>query len=177
MGLDCTALSHMAYVGTHTPGPDGYCEEDGHWAAFAYDGFERSTRGLKGMGDRLVGPGFKGGHCYAETPETEAHGFRAGSYGGHGQFRQALAEVVGATLEDYWHGDDFDLPFYELINFADNEGTIGPEAAGDLLADLRKYRDAFREAFPAGGSWFAVVYDDWTTACELASQDGLISFH
>jgi len=178
MGLDITAISKMQHVGeyrTHdAPDGDGCEEDDNHWVAFAYASFPRSMRGLTGVEKvGIVGDGFIGGDCYAETADSKSHNFRAGSYSGYGRFREALAELMGHTPSDYWNDVDEDEPFYELINFADNEGTIGPEAAADLLEDFRKHRDLFIEGWPD----FTEVYDDWIIAFELASDAGIVSFH
>ncbi len=52
-------------------------------------------------------------------------GFRAGSYDGYNTWREQLAALVGTTPEDVWANPQ-PGPFMELINFADNEGFIGP---------------------------------------------------
>lgn len=183
MGLDITAYSHLKHVGRH-PGTlewdagENWCENEHHTCAFAYQGHEASVRGLLGMEQvGIVGQGFIGGDCYSYTEGTETMGFRAGSYGGYSRFRETLAEIVGLSVRDYWTGADPDLPFYEQVNFADNEGSIGPEAAKDLLEDFRAHRDAYMARHKDDGSYFAEVYDSWIEAYELASQDGMVSFH
>jgi hypothetical protein len=74
---------------------------------------------------------------------------------------------------------DPDKPFYELIWFADNEGTIGPEAAADLLVDFREHAEAYADANRdvAKSQFFREKYAEWTRACELAANGGLIVFH
>ncbi|NUS02048.1 MAG: hypothetical protein HOV97_05735 [Nonomuraea sp.] len=173
MGLDCTAVSKLVHVGRHYSG--AYCEDEGHFTAFAYEGFEQSMRGLLGTSEHFQ-TGFIGGRCYAMTPESETFGWRAGSYGGYNAFRRELAALLGHTVEDYWHGlVGDDEPFYELINFADNEGTIGPEAAADLLADFRAHRDSYLERH--ADEWSREGYDDWIKALEIAADGGLVDFH
>lgn len=174
MGLDITAYSHLKHVSNHQDLADEYCEDEYHVTAYGYKGFDRSYRGLEGM-DKEFGPGLVGGDCYTMTEGTERHRFRAGSYSGYGAFREALASLVGPSVADYWQESDPDLPFYEIINFADNEGTIGPDAARDLLEDFRTHRDAF--ARTNSDSYWLETYDDWITALELASNDGLVDFH
>lgn len=177
MGLDITAWSKMQHVGRHVP-DDEYCEDEEHWAAHAYKGFERSVRGLKGMTEDGTNPDFIGGDCYAETVQSESHDFRAGSYGGYNRWRDDLARIAGfSSAEDYWPGGSAgeDAPFYELIWFADNEGTIGPEAAADLLKDFRDFADKAQEFW--SDEYDLERYADWTTAMELAADGGLVSFH
>lgn len=179
MGLDITAYSNLKVVTAeeHDAKDEDWCEEGDHVTAFADAVFPRSFRGLEGWDLTEIGHGFRGGLCYATGERTETIRFRAGSYGGYGMWRRDLAEFVGHDLEgDYWGTtDDLEnLPFYELLNFADNEGCIGPEAAKDLLADFQTHGERYRATHD---DYFVAKYDDWTRACELASQDGLISFH
>ncbi len=49
------------------------------------------------------------------------------SYGGYNRWRSELAELIGTTDEVVFKSSDKTIPFYELINFADNEGFIGPK--------------------------------------------------
>jgi len=107
------------------------------------------------------------GGCYETTGDTVTFGFRAGSYGGYGNWRSRLREKYNPDLKET-------EPFFELIWFADNEGTIGSLAAQNLLADFEAYGpDAeLGSADPFGGP-----FDAFHKACRLAAADGLISFH
>ena len=172
MGLDITAYSRLKHVGKHV---EGWCTEEdadgdrAHIQAFAYDDFPQSFRGIPVLATRSVGSGerFLDGGCYEETVETQCHSFQAGSYTGYGMWRADLQEQFNPKR-------DPEQPFFELIWFADNEGSIGPEAAADLLADFREHDAAYlapEEIFNARGK-----YLDWTRACELAADGGLIRF-
>lgn len=180
MGLDITAYSRLVAVGKHEKDPalnegepggvDAFCYYEDHVQAYAYDSFPRSFRGIPILGteDTQDGSSFLIGGCYTVTAETKIHGFRAGSYSGYGQWR--------ADLERQFNPDrDPDGPFYELIWFADNEGSIGPEAAGDLLADFRTHA-ALYQPFGDLADYSRSRYADWTRAFELAADDGLVSF-
>lgn len=102
--------------------------------------------------------------------------FRAGSYESYGGFRTDLCvmahgvfpNVVWANLEIYEKGD-----FYELINFSDCEGVIGPSAAQKLSSDFKKYRDRYCEE---SNTWDCEKYDTWIEALEIASNDGMLIF-
>lgn len=169
MGLDITAYSHLKSIGKHAED----CEEYDHIRAYTYDSFPRSFRGIPVL-DTTTITGWGGtttfleGGCYLRTEQTEEFHFRAGSYGGYGQWRDDLRLQFNPN-------QDPDQPFYELIWFADNEGSIGPEAAADLLADFREHADKYA-AGEFDGAWWA-KYRDWTRACELAAANGLIHFH
>lgn len=184
MGLDITAFSRLEIWPGHVPEVGEWCEVDEwedekrHIRAFAYDGFERSFRGLPILGRSADGSMW--GHCYRITDKTGQHAFQAGSYSGYnlwradlaGQFNPAPREPIsGGMLQPDPGG-----PFYELIWFADNEGTIGPEAAADLLADFREHADRYALGETLTG-YFSRKYEDWTRAFELAADGGLVHFH
>jgi hypothetical protein len=178
MGLDITAFSKLTPVGKHTV---GWCEDENHVAACAYESFPQSFRGLPILGTQGHAgiPRFIDGGCYARTDATKTHSFRAGSYSGYNHWRFDLARQFNPcerSTFDSMTEPDPDLPFYELIWFADNEGTIGPDAARDLLADFREHADRYD---PVGlyGDYSREKYADWTRACELAADSGLIDFH
>lgn len=169
MGLDVTAYSKLTPVGRHV---EEWCEDEDHIGAFAYACFSASFRGIPVLGERVIGgTTFVEGGCYAITDGTQEHGFRAGSYTGYNHWRDDLRKQFNPNT-------DPDLPFYELIWFADNEGCIGPEAAADLLHDFHAMAASYSppriDGYP---EYYAAKYRDWTTACELAAESGLISFH
>lgn len=168
MGLDITAYSRLKAVGKHT---ESYCEDEDHVGVFAYDSFPQSFRGIPVLDTETVGSGdrFLVGGCYAVTSETKTHGFRAGSYGGYNVWRSDLQRQFNPDREP-------DGPFYELIWFADNEGSIGPDAARDLLADFREHADAYDPASD-WKDYSREKYADWTRAFELAADGGIVSFH
>jgi hypothetical protein len=163
MGLAITAYSRLTHVGKHTD----WCEDyENHIQAFAYDSFPASFRGIPVLATRpIYGSSFIEGGCYAPTAETQTHQFDAGSYGGYNRWRADLQ----AQFNPGTHPDG---PFYELIFFADNEGTIGPDAAKDLQADFEQHAASYR-----GEDWAQQKYADWLRACDLAADSGLIKFH
>ena len=177
MGLDITAYSHLKHIGKHEIDPDNnegepgpHCYADNHVHAFAYDSFPQSFRGLPILSTESWGDGtgyFEAG-CMETTEQTEEIDFHAGSYTGYNYWRSDLQRQFNPDTKP-------DLPFYELIWFADNEGSIGPEAAADLLADFREHAD--RYVLPEHYASYPKIYGNWTRACELAANSGLIRFH
>jgi hypothetical protein len=166
MGLDITAYSHLKALGKHTDAD--WCEDEEHIQVFAYDSFPQSFRGIPVLETRTVGSGekFLEGGCYEETDETETIGFRAGSYTGYNRWRADLQAQFN-------HARESDRPFYELIWFADNEGSIGPEAAADLLADFTEHA----ERYVPPEYYSPDTYQKWTRAFELAADGGIVRFH
>ena len=172
MGLDIVAYSRLELVHHHVPLDTDESWEDcydrGHIRShIIHPDFHRSARGLKL--DR----------CYKKTPETETVEFRAGSYGGYNVARSAIWKMVTGESNEEWPEDTFerftDTPFFEFVFFADNEGTIGPEAAIDLYGDFVAYKDQWPEYSP-WDNWGLDWYDNFTKAFELASDHGMVVY-
>jgi len=74
-----------------------------------------------------------------------------------------------------------DMPFYELANFTDSEGTLGTAVCKKLHEDFIAHREkcsAFIEKWnDPDQRRFLEKYDDWTAATKLASDGGCIRFH
>lgn len=123
-----------------------------------------------------------------EKNYEEHIGFRAGSYGGYGQFRRTICKIVNdceiehlwAELEkeDAYYGD-FTMSY--LLNFSDCEGYICAEISDILFTEFVINRAkvlAAVEKNPSGFSpWFMETYDNWTRAFGLAKDNGLVTFH
>lgn len=179
MGLDITAYSNLRYIGRH---PGDQDEEHGydpktyetiHAEGYAYNSFPHA----------LVGPykversaEFISVGCFEVTEKTETHKFRAGSYHGYGEWRRGLRTAFNPDA-------DPDLPFFELICFADNEGTLLTQASRELLGDFEAHRDRWtdhlltRYVNTTECLFFSSLYEDWTHAFKLAAECGLVDFH
>lgn len=111
------------------------------------------------------------------------------SYGGYNRWRETLAKLAGYPL-DYrvtfgvreashaaaaWNGKvQAGAPFWELVNFADNEGTIGPVVAAKLARDFAEF-DEHAKAIEGDG--FYEGYCDIRRGLEIASDGGALDFH
>lgn len=101
-------------------------------------------------------------------------GFRAGSYGGYGAWRDQLARLAGnASAKAVW-SDPKPGPFIELINFSDCEGTIGTAVSVKLAKDFADFQHA-ADTHP--DEYFRERYANWRKAFELASKAGAVLFH
>lgn len=166
MGLDITAYEHATLTPPHPKNDDCWDREDHHVFAFIIHGsFTQSAAGL--TLDR----------CYAVSDKKVD--FRAGSYTGYSHWRDQLARnalgvesssAVAHNL-DRWR----DRPFFELIWFADNEGTIGPVAAAHLATDFAEHRAQMLPLFDS--DYDREKYDTWAEALTLAADTGLVQFH
>lgn len=111
------------------------------------------------------------------------------SYGGYNRWREELAKLAGypkaervmwGVKEDLhamslWSGQVTEGPFYELINFADNEGTIGPVVAAKLLRDFIEWDD--RAKAVEGHPYFYQGYSELRRGLEMAADGGALDFH
>jgi hypothetical protein len=153
-------------------------------------------------------------HCeleegnWEETPQTRKHMFKAGSYSGYNQFRNVLALcTLGVKAETVWEAEDIYMnrPFFNLLNFSDCEGIIGPEYSEALYGDFRDNRDRFIRNLKQEIDFTKVTedplsiepefiledfdlseeeiedyiesYDDWMEAFQLAKDGGIVQFH
>lgn len=168
MGLTVYAYEH-AYLTEHRAAPDEYrcpTEEQDHVLAWVTrPDFHRSLDGLVNRA------------CY-HVPGTPLR--VSMSYGGHGRFRRALAATFydGVTVETVWKDPDayVDLPFFELVQFADNEGTIGPTAARRLADDFVRGLGAWDSADHGERPGLRGHYDEWAAAAMLAADTGIMVF-
>lgn len=162
MGLDAVAFRLATLTDEHER--TDACRDNDHVLAHVIDDdFHRSLRGLTA------------GRCYRVADRAITV---SSSYSGHGQFREVLARVFyGKAPRDIWNDPEAyaDRPFFELLQFADNEGTIGPLAAADLARDFAEGREQWDAALDVS-EWDRRKYDEWAEAFEAAANDGLVRF-
>ena len=119
---------------------------------------------------------------------SESFYFCAGGYGGYNAWRNELAKLAGYPARPYdryktgnfqqrhdqgaWEADSG--PFWELINFSDCEGVIGPEVAAKLAKDFADHQ-AKADAHTDLG--FLESYNEWRKAVEMAAENGAVDFH
>jgi hypothetical protein len=169
MGLDITAYRNLTEKPNAALDEDGYPEEGVRFW---------NNADFPGRFD-----GLKEGMVYEYA---ECYDFRAGGYGGYNEWRERLAKLAEYPATEYKRWGLKELrhdagawargsgPFYELINFADNEGTIGPVVAKKLAADFAEWDE---RAKATGDEWFYDRYQAWRKAFEMAADNGAVSFH
>jgi hypothetical protein len=175
MGLDITAYRNATKVDLS---PD---EIDG-------DGYAKDWDNVTTVRDYRIRmhdddfPGRSEGVSDGHFRFAEKIGFRAGSYSGYGQWRDWLARLAGYEpvhsgegkhvpyANGAWQAESG--PFWELINFSDCEGIIGPVVAKKLASDFAQYADKIGNA-----GWEPERYRLWQTAFEMAADNGFVEFH
>lgn len=175
MGLDIYSHSRLHYVGHHDERPDGDEHYEQHIHAYAYEAFPHALLGIPDvrMNAFADGESFLDAGCFERTVATREYNFRAGSYGGYNAWRHDLAEQFNPYRDNGQKSPNPEGPFYELLWFAGNEGTIAELAAISLLTDFRQFEAEYRAVHDE----YAVDgYMSWMRACELAADGGLIQF-
>ena len=110
--------------------------------------------------------------CYGFTEEE--HIFSR-SYHGYSRWRESLARLAGYVPSDAWDGLVEDgVPFLELVNFADNEGVIGPIVAAKLLRDFVAFDE---RAKTISDDYFYEGYCELRHGLEMAADGGALDFH
>lgn len=165
MGLDITALGSIQPCSQHGDSDASYGA--GHVYLNVYE---------NAFPERAV-PITEG--CYVANKQMH---FRAGSYSGYNRWREQLSMfALGVMPQMVWDYPNVyeGKPFYELINFADNEGLIGPIVSVKLAAD-------FAEGFGPAAEWAGVndptgywfsKYGEWLKAFQIAANAGAVQFH
>lgn len=183
MGLDTTAVE----IATHLPGyvpvmEDGWPDlPDDVAQVFAYASFPHALDGMEGAGKTFTSgkAQFIGGEYYQLSGRYD--GLHV-SYGGHYHFRAELADAVGLdfeaivgakTIEEVEEHYTKRTPFIDLLNFADNEGTLGSLACARLSWDFAKHASARSRL----DSRYQGLWDAWRRCVDLAANTGLIDFH
>jgi hypothetical protein len=130
-------------------------------------------------------------YCFVSTAKTARW---HSSYGGYSIFRAALMDLVRPDLLEaephlhqfyprFWdlsEDEAYGIPFAELFDFADNEGTYGPEAATALLADFEAYSAlplSFGRTFPAWTMDLRVMYAEYLAGLRIVGPTGLVNYH
>ncbi len=158
MGLDITAYKNLKKV--KNPQFDEYGDLvnwETQWRTDASMEWSESVWPGRGEGVEV-----KTVYSYEED-----YDFRAGSYSGYNFWRAGLESFKG------------DVAFQELIDFADNEGVIGPIVSKKLAKDFSDYEEeakAYAKTI-ADGDWWFERYLAWKKAFEMASENGAVDFH
>lgn len=120
------------------------------------------------------------------------HSFRVGSYTYYNNWRKLLALSIGfENIGDIWSQGPYneDIPFIELLDFSDADGSIGPIVSDKLYNDFESMQDEIFEfidnlmfGIVKGNklsmtqvSDFKLVYEDWKLAFDIGRDMGLVT--
>lgn len=173
MGLDIVAYRKLVKVDNPPTLADDDELPDGFWRpwpaaiAWAEEHFPGRSEGIDPNA------------VYRLTSEDGEHllEFKAGSYSGYGAWRDRLAQLAGHGDREARHASPITGPFAELIDFADNEGVIGPIVSAKLAKDFAAWEAEFERRCPADDrDWFMHFYRLWRRAFEMAADEGAVDF-
>jgi hypothetical protein len=169
MGLDI-----LAYRGL-TKAPEAELDKDGYPVEYnKFHVFDASTI----TGTEREWPGRTEGVEPGVYSAADSFGFRAGSYGGYNSWRDWLARISGwGSAKACWNSRKTGDPFYELINFSDCEGIIGPRVAAKLAKDFADHAIKAKALSAEDDTYYFEKYGDWQKAFEMAADNGAVSFH
>lgn len=172
MGLDITAYQQLSPAPAEWIGPDGEVIDERYDEVFRFYGDNADFPGR--------GAGLEPGAYLYEV----ADGFCPGPYSRYNRWREALAQMVGYPATN-GRGDYHQHsagawaatagPFWELINFSDCDGVIGPTVAAKLARDFQTWDAAAAERVDADD--FYGMFTKFRRAFEMAAQGGAVRFH
>lgn len=125
---------------------------------------------------------------YSPSKEYRHHSFRAGSYSGYNRWRETLSLAIHGVMPSIiWDspGEYKGKDFFEIINFSDCEGFMGPQVSKKLHSDFIKNREIFIQYLHSvhekmeGSYSFNYdlrVYDDFTLSFEISKDSGVLIF-
>lgn len=174
MGLDITAYSKLEYI--ETMNTEAW--ENKYWMHRNEMPYRtaHATHWIPALAERAEGIVEDGVY----KVNGERFDFRAGSYSGYNDWREWLSvTMLGVTPRTIWQNAAKyqGFPFYELINFSDAEGIIGPVVAAKLATDFAVHQKKAEKEGRADDGWYARKYAEWRKAFELASDGGMVEFH
>lgn len=101
------------------------------------------------------------------------------AYSTHSRFRKELIKLVGGEYlldnngEIKWSELTSEVPFYDLIDFADNEGCLDWEVSSTIYSDFKKYNDKAKLEM---SDYDYLRYETWLKTFESAKNNGVVVF-
>ena len=101
------------------------------------------------------------------------------SYAAHSRFREKLVKLVGREdlLDNRggikWGELPSEIPFYDLINFADNEGCLDWEVSNTIYSDFEKYNEKAKLEM---NEYDYSYYETWLETFKSAKNYGVVVF-
>ena len=100
-------------------------------------------------------------------------------YSAHNRFREALIKLInrGDLLKQdgtiRWAELPKDIPFYDFIDFADNEGVLDWEVSNKIYDDFEKFRRKANDFYSESD---LTTYLAWLNIFESAKNNGVVVF-
>jgi hypothetical protein len=100
-------------------------------------------------------------------------------YSSHNRFRERLIKLIGREdLLDSegkikWHELPPEIPFYDFINFADNEGCLDWEVSSTIYSDFEKFNEKAKLKMH---EYDLMKYEIWLETFEFGKNNGVVVF-
>jgi len=100
-------------------------------------------------------------------------------YSAHNRFREKLVKLVGRNdlLDNEgkikWNELPSEIPFYDFIDFADNEGCLDWEVSNIIYNDFEKYKDKAKLEM---NEYDYSIYEIWLETFKTAKNNGVVVF-
>lgn len=135
---------------------------------FTYKGFERSLQK-----EEIVTIDFD-----AENYEYVGNGVSM-SYSGYNSFRQSLSfAALGISANKVWEiasnlkdNEDYPQAIYHIINFADNEGFIGPKAVKELDEYFKENFESIKNKLQEDNEFHASCFEDLVDCVSITAKN------
>lgn len=101
------------------------------------------------------------------------------SYSSHNRFREKLVNLINRTDllnsegKIIWDNMPNNIPFYDLINFADNEGCLDWEVSETIYSDFKKFN---RKAKKEMNEYDYSSYQEWLETFKISKNKGVVVF-
>lgn len=179
MGLDISSFRAVVRMDNPTLNEDNepIDPETGDWMRNTVRVYENTD--FPGRASPLV----DGHYTFAESV-----GGPSLAYGSYNKWREELARMAGYEAKSVtlygvvevrhaasaWAATSG--PFWELINFSDCEGVIGPIASAKLAKDFSDFEERAR-SFQSTAYRFYETYLEFREVFEFAKDGGFVDFH
>jgi hypothetical protein len=123
---------------------------------------------------------------YMKGPSSNDIDFRAGSYSSYNSFRNHLScALLGVTVSEAWENEETysDHLIWDLLNFSDCEGVIGPTVSDvihkGLVDNQSKFSSYLRSRSDVGKmdeEYYNQTYANFMDAFAFGKQEGIVIF-
>jgi len=123
---------------------------------------------------------------YIKGPKSKDIDFRAGSYSSYNSFRNHLScAMLGVTVSSAWENEEkySDHLIWNLLNFSDCEGAIGPAVSNlihkGLVDNQDKFSSYLRDSNEIGKmdeEYYSETYNNFINAFAIGKQEGIVVF-
>jgi hypothetical protein len=101
------------------------------------------------------------------------------NYSYHSRFREVLIRLIerddllNTQGKIDWSNLELDIPFYDFIDFADNEGCLDWDISAVIFSDFEKYNNKAKQEL---NEYDYSNYEKWLETFKIAKDNGVVVF-